>query len=132
MKIGERIKALRKERGLSVESVASKLGVSPSTLYRYENGSIEKLPVEICDELCKVYQVRPEVLRGDVSSKTVAKAPTLPDHFDTAEEAMQWLLQMPMLAAYGEYDLSTMSQETIVQFANEILAQLRLVAYKYR
>ncbi len=40
MGVGERIKARRKEIGLSAEQVAKELGVSPATVYRYESNDI--------------------------------------------------------------------------------------------
>ena len=49
---------------------------------------------------------------------------TLP--FRNAHDAMEFILKTPTLAAYGGYDPSTMSDETIVDFANEILQQLKL------
>lgn len=42
MKYGERIKQLRKARGLSAEDLAEATGISPATIYRYENGSTEE------------------------------------------------------------------------------------------
>ena len=45
---------------------------------------------------------------------------------------MEFLLKTPTLAAYGGYDPSKMSEETIMNFANEILNQLQLVSYKYK
>ena len=131
--MGARIKKLRKERGLSVEFVSEQLNISPSTLYRYESAEIAKLPVNIFDALCKIYDVRPEVLKEGTSlEQKDSEVPVLPDQFTSPEDAMQWLLKMPMLASYGEYDPQSMSQETIINFANEILGQLKLVSYKYR
>lgn len=46
MTTGERIKIKRKEKGLSAEYIAQKLEVSPATIYRYENGAIEKCQVK--------------------------------------------------------------------------------------
>ena len=43
MSVGDNIKNRRKEIGMNAESLAEKVGVSPSTIYRYENGDIEKL-----------------------------------------------------------------------------------------
>lgn len=54
MEIHDRIKARRKELGLSAETVAEKLGVSPATIYRYENNDIKKFPTEILEPLAKV------------------------------------------------------------------------------
>ena len=43
-----------------------------------------------------------------------------------------FMLKMPTLAAFGGYNPDEMSEETIVEFANEILQQLKLVSYKYK
>ena len=45
---------------------------------------------------------------------------------------MAFILKMPVLAAYGGYDINSMDEETIIRFANEILEQLKLVSYKYQ
>lgn len=47
MTTGERMKSRRKQLGFSAEYVADKLGCSPSTIYRYENGDIEKMPLDV-------------------------------------------------------------------------------------
>lgn len=38
--IGERIKALRKQKKISQKDLAEKLGITSNTLYRYEHGDI--------------------------------------------------------------------------------------------
>ena len=42
----ERIKQLRKEKGLSAEYIAEMIGVSPSTIYRYENNDIASMKID--------------------------------------------------------------------------------------
>ncbi len=64
MEIYERIKARRKEIGLSAEAVAQKLGVSPATIYRYENNDIKKFPTDILTPLAKVLRTTPSYLLG--------------------------------------------------------------------
>ena len=130
MTIGERIKNKRKEKNISADKLAESLGVSRSTVFRYENASIEKIPVHVFDRICELLEVTPEELTGNEVSKT---APVeLPNEFHDAQAAMEFIIKTPMLAAYGGYDPSEMSEETIVQFANEILQQLKLVSYKYK
>ena len=131
MKIGEKIKELRKQKGLSVEEVADKLGVSVSTQYRYENASITKIPIDVIDKLCKILDTTTGELMG-TSSSSDSNASEMPMKFDSASDAMTSILKMPMLAAYGGYDLKSMDDETMKNFANEILGQLRLVSYKYK
>ncbi|MCR5503599.1 MAG: helix-turn-helix domain-containing protein [Lachnospiraceae bacterium] len=129
MKIGERIKEIRRVRGMSVEEVAGKLGVSVSTLYRYENSSISKIPIDVIDRLCAVFGITAGELMGNNEQ---GNSEELPSSFVNAEQAMAFMLKMPVLAAYGGYDIESMDDRTIVEFANEILSQLRLVSYKYR
>ena len=129
MTIGERIKNLRKEKKISVDFLAPELGVSKTTIYRYEDSTIEKIPVNIFDKLCVLLGVTPAELMGNTISND---RPELPTEFRNAQDAMEFILKTPTLAAFGGYDPNNMSEETIVIFANEILQQLKLVSYKYK
>lgn len=64
MSVGERIKARRKELSLSADFVAEKLGVSRSTVFRYENGAIEKLPADALEPIAKVLRTTVAALMG--------------------------------------------------------------------
>ena len=130
MTIGERIKEIRKSKKISVDFLAKELGVSKTTIYRYEDSTIEKIPVNIFDQLCILLDVTPAELMGNAVVPT--ERPELPTEFRNAQDAMEFILKTPTLAAYGGYDPTSMSDETIVDFANEILQQLKLVSYKYK
>ena len=131
MTIGERIKDIRKSKKISVDYLAKELGVSKTTIYRYEDSTIEKIPINTFDQLCVLLGVTPAELMGNTSINNTEK-PELPTEFRNAQDAMEFILKTPTLAAYGGYDPSSMSDETIVNFANEILQQLKLVSYKYK
>ncbi len=80
MEIYERIKLRRKEIGLSAETVAERLGVSPATIYRYENNDIKKFPTDILEPLAKVLHTTPAYLLGIENknkSNTAVKIPVL-------------------------------------------------------
>lgn len=64
MTTGQRMKARRKEIGLSAERVAELLGVSPATVYRYENGDIEKVPGDRLEPIAAALQTTPQALMG--------------------------------------------------------------------
>lgn len=64
MTTGQRMKARRKEIGLSAEYVAEILGVSPATIYRYESGDIEKVPGDRLEPIAKALQTTPQALMG--------------------------------------------------------------------
>ncbi len=76
----------------------------------------------------------PAQMMGNVPEKTVdiKSGNDLPVNFDNPKDAMEFLLKLPTVAAYGGYDPSKMDDETMVAFANEILQQLQLVSYKYK
>ena len=69
--IGERIKNAREKADLSLNDVASKLGVNKSTILRYENGEISKVKAPIIDGLAKALHVSPHYLMGweEIESK---------------------------------------------------------------
>ena len=62
--IGDRIKDARLRLGYSAEQVAAFLGVSPATVYRYENGDISKLPSKFIKPLADYLCVTPSYLMG--------------------------------------------------------------------
>ncbi|SFG22611.1 Transcriptional regulator, contains XRE-family HTH domain [Lachnospiraceae bacterium C7] len=129
MSIGERIKQRRKEKKISVDYIAKQLGVSCSTVYRYEDSSIEKIPINVFDKLCEILEVTPAELMGNgVTSKKSVETDTLPDEFIDPQKAMEFILKTPTLAAYGGYDPSSMTDEMIVEFANELLRQFKYVS----
>ena len=130
MTIGAKIKDIRKRKKISVESLAKQIGVSKTTIYRYEDSTIEKIPVQIIDKLCITLGVTLAELTGnEIDNKNVSQ---LPSFFDNPQDAMEFIIKTPTLAAFGGYDPDSMSDETIVAFANEILQQLKLVSYKYK
>ena len=64
MTTGTRMKNRRKELGITVDEIASALGVSVATVYRYENGEIEKVPGSVLEPLAKVLRTTPAYLMG--------------------------------------------------------------------
>ena len=64
MTVGERIKNRREEIGMTVDELAEKLGKNRATIYRYERGDIEKLPIEILEPISRALDVSPGCLMG--------------------------------------------------------------------
>lgn len=131
MNVGQRIRKIRKEKGISPKYVADQLGVAQSTLHRYENMSIEKIPFDTIAKISEILEVDISEILGNYSEKHES-GKILPEQFHDPQEAMEFMLRMPTLAAFGGYDPESMSDETIVEFANEILQQLKIVSYKYK
>jgi Predicted transcriptional regulator len=67
--IGAKIKARRKELKLSADYLANELGVSRSTIFRYEKGDIEKLPALTLDKIADLLQVDRDYFTEQDNSK---------------------------------------------------------------
>lgn len=64
MSIGKNIKLRREQLGISVDELAEKIGKNRATIYRYENGDIEKLPTDALIPLAKALGTTPAHLMG--------------------------------------------------------------------
>ncbi len=64
MTIGERIKQRRKQLGMSAEKLGDLLGKNRATIFRYENGEIENLPLDILDNIALALGTTPAYLMG--------------------------------------------------------------------
>lgn len=61
---GERIKALREQRGMTQDELAEKLGTTKQTVYKYETGVITNIPSDKIEEMAALFGVTPSYLMG--------------------------------------------------------------------
>lgn len=64
MTVGDRIKERRLELGMSIEELGKILGKNRTTVYRYETGYIENLPIDILEPIANALQTTPTYLMG--------------------------------------------------------------------
>lgn len=64
MRIGERIKQRRLELGYTADALAKLLNKNIATIYRYENGDIENMPIDVLEPLAKALNTTPAYLMG--------------------------------------------------------------------
>lgn len=64
MNIGQRIKERRIELGISADKLGSILGKNRSTIYRYENGDIESMPLDILKPIADALHTTPAWILG--------------------------------------------------------------------
>lgn len=64
MTVGERMKTLRKKRGISADTVAEAIGVSRSTIFRYERGDIDKVPADLLERIAAALHTNSGYLLG--------------------------------------------------------------------
>ena len=90
MRIGERIKQRRLELGYTADALAKLLNKNRATIYRYENGDIENMPIDVLEPLAKALNTTPAYLMGwqephQVSTSTLSKQTE--DYYLDAETA---------------------------------------------
>jgi transcriptional regulator with XRE-family HTH domain len=64
MTIGQRIKRRRKELRMTADELGAQLGKDRSTIYRYENGEIENMPLDVLEPIAQALQTTPQHLMG--------------------------------------------------------------------
>ena len=64
-KFGEKIRELRKERGLTIYEMATSLGVSRNTLTNWERGEKEPHAIEMLEEIAKILKVSMKEIFAD-------------------------------------------------------------------
>lgn len=100
--IGQRLKTLRKEKGLTQEQLGERLGVSSRSVSRWENG-VNLPDFDLLLELCRLYGVSlDELLKGGkrTVSEETEQALTLAAEY-TSEQQRRLIRRLHILAWIG-------------------------------
>lgn len=108
---GERIKARREALGLSVGELAERLNKNRATIYRYESGEIEDMPITVLEPLAKALNTTPAYIMGweeeplDFESllNALSQARSRPDSPEIAEAVEKLIIPEPRVVIMG-YD----------------------------
>jgi transcriptional regulator with XRE-family HTH domain len=66
MTIGKQIRKRRKELKMSVDELARRIGKDRSTIYRYENGDIGNMPLELLPPMVEALETTPQELLSSI------------------------------------------------------------------
>lgn len=116
MTIGKKIRYLRKKQNISVDELASKLGKNRATIYRYEKGDIENLPLDTLVPLAEALNTTPAHLMGwddnqeEATNEIYAYFETIP-----LERLKIWV------SFFKEYKLTEKEYDRIVEYAKFIV-----------
>lgn len=64
MTVGQRIRKRRLALNMSVDELAKRLDKNRATIYRYEKGEIENLPIDVLEPLAHALATTPQYLMG--------------------------------------------------------------------
>lgn len=62
--IGQRIRDLRKGKGMSMKVLGDKVGLSESMIWRYEKGDLKSMDVNVVEKIAQVLETPPEEILG--------------------------------------------------------------------
>ncbi|AGC67409.1 putative transcriptional regulator [Thermoclostridium stercorarium subsp. stercorarium DSM 8532] len=93
MAIGDRIKKLRIEKGMTQEELAKYIDSTKQTIYKYENNIVTNIPSDKIEKIAEALGTTPSYLMGwnDTASKNNVKKPItvaahIPDGVELTEE----------------------------------------------
>lgn len=127
-KFGNTLRTLRKRMNYTQEEFANKLNVSQNTISNWENGLREPDSIDVLLNIAEALNVSVDSLVNDEDMIDESKDRS----FASVREALCFILEQPMVAAFGGYDLNTMSDEEIMDLADDIKMMIEVATRKYR
>ena len=101
MDTGKRIKERRKQLHISAERLASMIGVSPTTIYRYESGDIEKVDSTKLEPIATALRTTPAFLMGWEQEESEDKLQSIADQLTAPSRSPEWRV---LSAGLGELE----------------------------
>lgn len=136
--LGEYLLNERKKRNMSLREFADLIGISHTYLKKLETGINPNTgkpvspTIEMLSDISKSLHVSLEYL---LEMSGYLKVNNLADEyqsFTTPQEALNFILKQEMIADYGGYDLDTMSDDEIMEMAEDVGDMLKIVSRTHR
>lgn len=100
---------------------------------KYISNTLDSSPNEMIDWDINIWRDAFESYKDSLIAEEARSYSEVENYeFKTPEAAMQFILKQPAIMGFGGFDVSKMSDEDIIDFANELLRQLQLISYKYK
>ena len=129
-----RLRGLIDDNDMTQRDLADAIDVTEVTISRYLSGD-RKPRVDIVNKIARYFNVSTDYLLEDFTSNkevsdktTTIKEETIPEYFDDPQQARKYIERHQIFGADG-FELD---DEEILEFANELLQQMKMVSYKYR
>ncbi|WP_039652405.1 helix-turn-helix domain-containing protein [Clostridium tyrobutyricum] len=134
MLFGDRLRYLREEKGVTQKELGNFINVSDRVVGYYESNDRFPKDEKTLKKIADYFNVSIDYLLGRTDNKTNQNSDIDKDDFEfkTPQEAMKFILNQPAIAGYGGFEPNKMSDSEIMEFANELLHQLKLLGYKYK
>lgn len=132
--LGDNIKKIRSEKDVSQKYLAEKTGVSEAYISLIESNQRQNLGSKLLQKIADALDVDITDFYTDLddNSNKNSTPKEIPSEFSTPEDAIKFILEQNVIMGFGGFDINKMSDEEVLEFANELLNQLRLISYKYK
>ena len=131
MNIGLRIKELRNQLGLTQAEFAKKANISRTYLSDIENNRYNP-SIDTLENIAKHLEVPlSEFFNENATGFSDKEFLLVPEEFTNAEEARAYVDKHQIFGSEG-FDPDRLDDEEILEFANALLEQMKMVSYKYK
>ena len=136
--LGKYLHNEREKRNMSLREFSELLGISHTYLNKLENGIDPRYgkpvspTIETLNEISKALHVSLEYLlevSGYVKTNNFEQEY---QSFATPQEALSFILKQDMIADFGGYDLDSMSDEEIMEMAEDVADMLKIVSKRHK
>lgn len=154
--IGSILKFIRNQKGLSLREIKEETGLAKSSLSSIENNKSNPTTKNL-EKICKALGISVDFLfylQKEINSYLKTNTDFSMNHelmhmlfnkfqenektksenvtFVNAVDAMKFILEQPSIMGFGGFDINKLSDQEVIDFANELLNQLKLLGYKYK
>ena len=136
--LGQYLQNERNKRNMSLREFSKYLGISHSYLNKLENGVDSRTgkpvspTIEMLNDISKSLHVSLEYLLEMAVYVKNSNLNNEYNSFSTPQEALSFILKQEMIADYGGYDLDTMSDDEIMEMAEDVADMLKIVSRKHK
>ena len=125
---GLRLKQLRERKRLSQIELANILEVSNGSIIKWERN--ERQPdYETLEKIADFFNTSIDYLLGRSETKDNNNVDF---SFSTPQEALSFILKQDMVADFGGFDLDNMSDDEIMEMADDIADMLKIISRKHK
>lgn len=109
--IGNQIRKRRKELKMSVDELARRLGKDRSTVYRYENGDISNMPIDMLLPMVEALETTPQELLSSIITSNEWLSKQAENWFDMTEGYEFSEEEVKLFYVIGKYLMSIRGSE---------------------
>lgn len=126
--MAKNIKRLMELNNVTQTDICNALKFKPSTFSDWVNAKTYPR-IDKIEMLANYFGVEKSDL---VEDRSGSNSNYIPDHFETVTDAMEFILRVPVVANNCGYDLDVMSDEEIIEMAEDLSEMLQIMAKKHR